>query len=332
MCKKMCRRSWVYTWNRHKVTPEPWNEKCVKHVASMDFFFGRTEKMAELRSKAEPIARSYMPLLIEGETGTGKERLAQHFHDLRGGGCRLVKLSCDSWPSTDWGGFGGTATLEGSRDTVLLKRVHRLPMIAQERLLHWFDQCGGPAPFLISTTSDAVERLAAEQKLMPELLYRIAAYRIALPPLRERLQDTPHLFGLMLAELGQELGMTARKPDSRAVEALMNYSWPGNLRELRNLARVFLLAPDSLALEAEMVRRRHTIAWRRPGDGPALKEQVKQASKRVEGEIILRVLEQHRWNRRRAAEELRISYRSLMYKMKSCDIRNEQGARRSVAH
>jgi transcriptional regulator with PAS, ATPase and Fis domain len=100
---------------------------------------------------------------------------------------------------------------------------------------------------------------------------------------------------------------------------------------LQNVAREFLIAPDSRALEAEMERRRQTISIHRPSGNQALKEQVKQASKQAEGKIILRALEQHRWNRRRAAEALRISYRSLMYKMKSCDIRNESGARRSVA-
>jgi DNA-binding NtrC family response regulator len=234
--------------------------------------------------------------------------------------------------------FGGLAEAEEavkglpetSRDTLLLKRVHRLPVSAQERVLLWFDESKGQFPFLISTTSDPVERLTASEQFIPELLYRISAYRISLPPLRERRQDIPHVFRSMLAEIGNQMGVRAAMPDWHALEALVDYSWPGNLRELQNVAREFLLTPDSGALEAEM-ERRQTISRDRPNGRPALKEQVKQASKRVEGEIILRALEQHRWNRRRAAEALRISYRSLMYKMKSCDIRNESGVRRSVA-
>jgi two-component system response regulator AtoC len=302
----------------------------------MDFWFGHTERMRELQSKAAPIARSYAPVLIEGETGTGKERLAQHLHELRAAGGRLVKFLCDSSPSVMFGGLAEAEEAvkglpETSRDTLLLKRVHRLPVSVQERVLRWFDESKRPFPFLISTTSDAVDRLTASQQFIPELLYRISAYRISLPPLRERRQDIPHVFRSMLAEIGQQMGVRAAMPDLQALEALGDYSWPGNLRELQNVAREFLLTPDSGALEAEMERRRQTISRNRTSGSPALKEQVKQASRRVEGEIILRVLEQHRWNRRRAAEALRISYRSLMYKMKSCDIRNESGVRRSVA-
>ena len=105
----------------------------------------------------------------------------------------------------------------------------------------------------------------------------------------------------------------------------MEYSWPGNLRELQNVARSYLLAPGGAALEREIHGRRDLLRHRSPA---ALKDQVKQATKRVEGEIILRALEQHRWNRRRTAEALQISYRSLMYKMKNCNIRTERAAER----
>jgi two-component system response regulator AtoC len=297
----------------------------------MEFWFGHTDRMRDLQSKAALIAQSYVPILIEGETGTGKERLAQHFHELRGAGGRVVRVLCDSTPGAVLGASGsGENGLWEASDTFLLKRIHRLPVSAQERVLLWFDETKGSFPFLISTTSDTVERLGLSDRFIPELLYRISAYRISLPPLRERRQDIPHLFCSMLGEAGQQMGIRASMPDTRAVEGLMEYSWPGNLRELQNVAREFLLMPDSRALEREMERRRHTVAGCRPVN-PALKEQVRGATKRVEGEIILRALEQHCWNRRRTAEALRISYRSLMYKMKNCEIRQENGVRRGVA-
>jgi|SRR5579862_4092207 len=297
----------------------------------MEFWFGHTDRMRDLQSKTALIAHSYVPILIEGETGTGKERLAQHFHELRGAGGRVVRVLCDSTPAAVFGRSGsGENGLCDASDTFLLKRIHRLPVSAQERVLLWFDEVNGVSPFLISTTCDPVERLAAANRFIPELLYRISAYRISLPPLRERRQDIPHLFCSMLAEVGQQSALQPAMPDTRAVQGLMEYSWPGNLRELENVVREFLLMPDSRALEREMERRRHTVAGCRPAN-PALKEQVRGATKRVEGEIILRALEQHCWNRRRTAEALRISYRSLMYKMKNCEIRQENGVRRSVA-
>jgi len=213
-----------------------------------------------------------------------------------------------------------------SRDTMLLKRVHRLPMPFQERLLVFLDETKAPSPFLISTASDSIEKLAASAQLLPELVYRLSAYRIWIPPLRERRQDIPDLFLLMLNELASQTGASAPVPEPRAFDLLMDYSWPGNLRELQNTVREYLLEPDSALLAMEIGRRQHSFPGNPVcGRGAALKEQVKQASKRVEGEIILRALEQNRWNRRRTAEVLRISYRSLMYKMKNCNIRAPLG-------
>src|SRR5262249_21726343 len=150
----------------------------------------------------------------------------------------------------------------------------------------------GPFPFLISTTSENVERLRVSAQFIPELFYRISAYRVSLPPLRERRPDIPQLFSLMVSDIGRQLGLAAAVPKTRVMEALMDYSWPGNLRELENVAREFLLAPDSAALAAEIEERCRTVSRIEPRERPALKEQVKQASKRVEGEIILRTLEQ----------------------------------------
>ena len=299
----------------------------------MDFFFGFTEKMRELEWKAEPIARSYMPILIEGETGTGKERLARHLHLLRATGGHLVKFLCDSSPGEVFGGIinkeeAAGRLREASQDTFLLKRVHRLPSPVQERILLLLDEIRDPFPFLISTAGDSLEQLAAGGRFLPELLYRISAYRILLPPLRERREDIPQLFRLMLSEAADEKGAPAPAPDARELDILADYSWPGNLRELQNVARGYLLAPGAAALEREINARRAILKTRNPA---ALKDQVKQASKRVEGEIILRALEQHRWNRRRTAEALQISYRSLMYKMKNCNIRTERADARSFS-
>jgi DNA-binding NtrC family response regulator len=200
-------------------------------------------------------------------------------------------------------------------------------------MLQLLDEARNPFPFLLSTTSAPIDKLAAEGRFLPELLYRVSAYRISLLPLRERRQDIPELFRLMMSEIARREGGQAPVPGPGVMAALMDYSWPGNIRELQNVAREYLLAPDRMAIQSEMERRRQRVAHTPVGwSQAALKEQVKQASKRAEGEIILRALEHHRWNRRRTAEALSISYRSLMYKMKNCNIRSESGMRGSVAH
>lgn len=302
----------------------------------MDFFFGHTPTMQDLQSKVRRIAKSSVPVLIEGETGVGKERLARHLHGLRETAGSLVKFSCESaaFAGGDNSEEAGICRLEANRNTLLLKRAHRLPIAIQERILWVLDQVNEPLALLICTTSESIESLAASGQFIPELFYRISAHRLSLPPLRERRPDIPYLFQLALAEISQQMGVASAIPDSRALDVLMGYSWPGNLWELQNVARVYLLTPTSAALETEIERRQQKMAGDRCGIRlpAALKEQVKQASSRMEGEIILRALEQHHWNRRRTAEALRISYRSLLYKMKNCNIRNhDNGVRYNLA-
>jgi len=302
----------------------------------MNFFFGSADRLRELESKAGRIVQSYVPIMIEGEAGTGKERLARHLHELRAAGGLMVKFLCDSSPSAVFGGFDDSREAarrlaEASQDTVLLKRIDRLPVSVQERILVLLDDPCRSFPLLISTASSSIEMMAAEGHFLPELLYRISVYRISMPPLRERWRDIPDLFRIMLDEISPT-ATTVPMPDQKAMKVLMEYSWPGNLRELQNVVRGYLLAPDSIALGTEIERRRCTVPEKDAGRHPsALKEQVKHVAKRVEGQMILEALERNCWNRRRTAEALSISYRSLMYKMKNCNIRSENTGGRRVA-
>src|ERR1041385_8327660 len=105
---------------------------------------------------------------------------------------------------------------------------------------------------------------------------------------------------------------------------MMAYDWPGNLRELQNIARTYVITADADELIAELSDRSRLALGASQGqrDTRSLKEQVKGASQKLETEIILRTLERHHWNRRRAAQTLQISYRSLLYKMKNCNLRD----------
>jgi DNA-binding NtrC family response regulator len=144
------------------------------------------------------------------------------------------------------------------------------------------------------------------------------------PPLRERSRDIPELFVRMMEEMMDGGERTVPAPSSALMEVLRGYSWPGNLRELRNTVRSYLLAPDADGLMAEIRSRSAAQMTIRSDETQlALKEQVRRASRRLEAEIILRSLERYRWNRRRTARSLKISYRSLLYKMKECNIRGD---------
>jgi DNA-binding NtrC family response regulator len=177
---------------------------------------------------------------------------------------------------------------------------------------------------LLSSGTDALEKRLARGEFLPELFYRISVHRIYVPPLRERADDIPDLFASMLRDLQTEIGIDAPPAPRAVLDALSSYSWPGNARELRNVARAYLLSQNAEELISELARRssQHNQALGRPDEsGMALKERVKRAARRLESELIIRSLERHGWNRRRTAETLKISYRSLLYKMKDCNIR-----------
>jgi DNA-binding NtrC family response regulator len=134
--------------------------------------------------------------------------------------------------------------------------------------------------------------------------------------------------------VGNALNGSAAPPPvaSGLLRALMTYDWPGNLRELQNIARMYVVTCDAGEIIEELKSRSHrtSLTFSVSPDQRSLKEQVRGASQRLESEIILRTLDRHRWNRRRAAQTLQISYRSLLYKMKSCNLRTEPEGEREL--
>jgi DNA-binding NtrC family response regulator len=284
----------------------------------MPYYFGSTAKMLEMDRKIRFIAKSVEPVLIEGESGAGKQTLAQYLHHASSMPGQLLRIVC------------GHQSVANHLDdfeapgTVFLKHVHLLPAALQERLLLALEYDGAGGRRLICSAYEGLEQLVSKGDFLPELFYRITAYRVLVPPLRERSRDIPELFGRMMEEM-QNGGERQTPPPSTAVmEALCGYSWPGNLRELRNTVRNYLLAPNADSLMSEIGGRSTAQASGKTDEAHlALKDQVRRASRRLEAEIILRTLERYRWNRRRTAQSLKISYRSLLYKMKECNIRGD---------
>jgi DNA-binding NtrC family response regulator len=220
---------------------------------------------------------------------------------------------------------------EGARGTIFLKNVHVLSAAMQEQFLTALEQGDSqeddarPATArLISSATESLEGMVSRHEFNAALYYRLSVYRIGLPPLRERLGDIPELFAAMLQRAAN--GSAPEPPvPARMVDALMGYDWPGNLRELQNIARTYVVTGDAGEIIAELNSRSRMRSAVLPAQASSLSltEQVKGASQKLESEIILRTLERHRWNRRRAAQSLKISYRSLLYKMKNGNLRTE---------
>jgi DNA-binding NtrC family response regulator len=220
---------------------------------------------------------------------------------------------------------------------LLLKNVHLLSPPAQEQFLTTLEQTTDPldsngpiAARLISTAAEPLEPFGTRREFNAALYYRLSVYRVSLPLLRERAADIPDLFEQMVRRVAN--GNGAPVVPLRLTDVLAAYDWPGNLRELQNVARTYVVTGDAEEIVTELSSRMREVRLEAPVAAPAsgaklsLKQQVKGASQKLESEIILQTLERHRWNRRRAAESLQISYRSLLYKMKNCNLRMEPRA------
>jgi DNA-binding NtrC family response regulator len=275
--------------------------------------------MRDLQRKIGQIARTPIPILIEGDTGTGKEALARHIHAFVSQAGTFTRYVCSSGnplPMVDDTTRGG--------GWIFFKYVDRLDSTAQERLLTIIGRGWGEGAWerVMSSSSQPLDFLVAQNRFNPALYHHLAGARVALPQLRERYADIPVLFEVLVQEHAANAGVAVPVPSDELLSALGGYTWPGNVLELSNFAALFAVSGNSSEMAEELRRRSEARQLAVPARLP-LKEQVRRASRELESGIILRTLENHRWNRRRTAETLNISYRSLLYKMKACNLRGE---------
>jgi len=171
---------------------------------------------------------------------------------------------------------------------------------------------------LISTTSRNLDEEMKAGRFRRELYYRINGVCVRLPALRERREDIPHLSDYFLMKHCAQLGRMHSRLSEKAMDAFMNYSWPGNIRELENVVKKIVALNDEELALSELANTRSATDAAMPVDGQtrSLKVASKAASREAERELILKALGRTRWNRKRAAQDLQISYKSLLYKLK----------------
>jgi len=170
---------------------------------------------------------------------------------------------------------------------------------------------------IISSSTRNLEGDINAGRFRKELYFRIACVCLRLPPLRERKEDIVALLEHFLQKYAIDLEKVAPRLDSETIDALVNYDWPGNIRELENLARNVVAIGNGL-LTASSVRGMWSSQTSSPNPDRSfsLKTAAKAASRQKERELILEALERTKWNRKRAARELQISYKALLYKLK----------------
>jgi DNA-binding NtrC family response regulator len=160
-----------------------------------------------------------------------------------------------------------------------------------------------------------------------DLFYRINVLTMHLPSLRERQEDIPMLVDYFLFTYQKKYEITARRPSSGVLESLQRYHWPGNIRELENvIKRYVILGSESEITHAIGDNGRECLIPELQADGvTSLKQVVRQAVKQVEKRVILEVLDANRWNRKKTARALRISYSALLYKMREAGVPPTRG-------
>jgi len=294
--------------------------------AALDFTEGVSPSMRSVEAVIREVAQSEVPVLLLAERGAGKKATARRVHELsrrRGQAFRVLNcavLKPDQL--SDWAGQDG-ATGAG---TVFLEEVAELSSEGQAWLLqtlprtHSKDgsskaQAQAPARIICGSARDLEAEVQAGT-LREDLYYRISGVCLRLPPLRQRREDIPILMEHFLRKYGREFQRAVPVLSEETYRLFQEYSWPGNVRELENAARAIVaLGDESVAMGGlrAVLLRPHLGG---NGHKVSLKQASRAASREAEKEIIMRALSRTRWNRRRAAEELQISYKALLYKMK----------------
>jgi len=334
--------------------------------ASTKTFAGTNPRMKEIEALVGQIGWSEAPVLIQGETGSGKEVIARVLHAQSPRANKpFLKLNCAALPSElveselfgyERGAFTGAFQKKAGMfemadgGTMLLDEIGDMDVRLQAKLLQVlqdreFHRIGGKETIkvdvrIIAATHRDLDQSILDRTFREDLYYRLNVINIHLPPLRDRKEDiVPLAEFIMRRHATRGVLMPQITPDLQ--RAMLMYHWPGNVRELENLVRRLLIfaEPDEVARELDVKSNRKPIAPSLVTDGHAspaapvdggspVLEQVNRAKQQAETEAILEALTAVRWNRKRAAALLKIDYKALLYKMKKLGVEARPAALR----
>lgn len=319
-------------------------------------FLSNSPRMREIHRTLGRIGSAEVPVLITGETGSGKEVIARQLHAQSPRSKKpFLKLNCAALPSElveselfgyDRGAFTGAFQRKpgmfelADQGTMLLDEIGDMDFKLQAKLLQVlqdseFQRLGGKDTIrvdvrIIAATHRDLERAIAEGTFREDLYYRLNVIGLRIPPLRERVDEIVPLAQFLLRKhTPAGTAQPAITPSLR--QALLSYRWPGNVRELENVMRRFIIMRDAEVIAAELrakaAERLETgrgLGARNGSDAAApILEQVAKAKHEAERNAILNALDSTRWNRKKAAAILQIDYKALLYKMKKLGIEDK---------
>jgi len=326
--------------------------------AKGDSLVGRCPQMQEVYKAVGRVARQDVSVLILGESGTGKELVARAIYQHSGRSDQpFVAINCGAIPESlleselfghEKGAFTGAERRrigkfeQANGGTLFLDEVGELPMPAQVKILRilqerTFERVGGNETIptdvrVIAATNADLEAMVEEGTLRKDLFFRLNVFAISLPPLRERGNDLEYLAEHYFQQYRQEMACTATAISSSAMAVLKSYSWPGNVRELQSVIRQSLLhARGDVVLKEDLptlLRERGPEKSAENGWESFVRERISAGSqtiydeslKRMEGEVLVRVLRHTNGNQLQAAKILGITRGSLRSKIRNLGI------------
>ena len=326
----------------------------VEELSDDLFFVAASPAMRRIREQVSQVANVNVPVLMLGESGTGKEVVARLIHKLSPRAHRtFLKVNCAALPADlleselfgyEPGAFtGATRSKPGKfelcdKGTILLDEIGEMPPVLQAKLLHvlqdqQFSRLGSRSMVtvdvrILAATNVDIQQAIAAKKIRDDLYSRLNAFTVQVPPLRERREEIPLLLRHFMALFAARYARAPLPVSPTLVDACLRHSWPGNLRELENFVKRYLILGDEQLALSELeskekeARQATDEAVELPGtqDADDLKTVVRGLKDEAEREAIARALERTRWNRKEAARQLRISYKALLYKIRRYNI------------
>jgi len=310
-----------------KECPEVTATVAQPEAIELDYVEGLGQNMRDLEGVIRELAKVEVPVLILGEQGAGKRATAERIHGWSGHRDEGFQTLACSTITPDLFRANGTES-PFSPGTLYLAELGDLSLECQSLLfkkLPSSEENGHTKEAgarLICGSSRDLEAEVKANRLREDLYYRISGVCLRLPPLRQRKEDIPYLMSFFLAKYAHDFRRAVPQLSQQTRRLFKEYSWPGNIRELEDAARAIVaLGNEAIAMGG---LRSLLMSPDRNGNGEriSLKQASRAASREAEKELILKVLDRTRWNRRRAAQELQISYKALLYKLKQIGYRD----------
>lgn len=313
-------------------------------------FVRSSKRMRDLEAQAALVARADIPLLILGESGTGKEILALYTHKMSTRSQNIfLKVNCAAVPADlleselfgyEQGAFTGAVKTKPGKfevctgGTIFLDEIGEMPAILQAKLLQvlqdgTFSRLGSRSPMkvdvrVIAATNINMKEAMANKTFREDLYYRLNGFTLSIPALRERREEIPVFAEYFMRKGAKRYGRDPLPFSANLINALTEHSWPGNLREMENVVNRYLVLGDEKAILDELSpsasHQGGSPTTQEAPNGAGLKAMVRNLKGDAESLAIAQVLEGVGWNRKAAANDLQISYKALLYKIKQYDL------------